>query len=81
MSAFPTFPRGKPITNEEARTAVETELFAMKLTKPMTPADILAVESDLTQRRDLGVVPAIKNAVKNIREYPAEDGSFSRSAF
>jgi hypothetical protein len=39
MSAFPTFPRGKPITNEEARAAVETELFAMKLTKPMTPAE------------------------------------------
>ena len=27
------------ITNEEARAAVETELFAMKLTKPMTPAE------------------------------------------
>ena len=40
MSAFPTSPRGKPITNEEAtRAAVETELFAMKLTKPMTPAE------------------------------------------
>ena len=39
MSAFPTFPRGQPITNEEARAAVETELFAMKLTKPMTPAE------------------------------------------
>jgi hypothetical protein len=26
-------------------------------------------------------VPAIKIAVKNIGEYPAEDGSFSRSAF
>jgi hypothetical protein len=32
-------PRGQPITNEEARAAVETELFAMKLTKPMTPAE------------------------------------------
>src|SRR6476661_10594719 len=39
MSAFPTFPRGQPITNEEARAAVETELFAMKLTKPMTTAE------------------------------------------
>ena len=39
MSAFPTSARGKPITNEEARAAVETELFAMKLTKPMTPAE------------------------------------------
>ena len=39
MSAFPTFPRGKPITNEEARAAVETELFAMKLAKPMTPVE------------------------------------------
>ena len=39
MSAFPTFPRGQPITNEEARAAVETELFAMELTKPMTPAE------------------------------------------
>src|SRR6476660_8366110 len=39
MSAFPTFPRGKPITNEEARAVVETELFAMELTKPMTPAE------------------------------------------
>ena len=32
-------PPGQPITNEEARAAVETELFAMKLTKPMTPAE------------------------------------------
>ena len=39
MSAFPTSPRGKPITNEEARAAVETEFFAMKLAKPMTPAE------------------------------------------
>ena len=38
MSTFPISSRGKPITNEEARAAVETELFAMKLTRPMTPA-------------------------------------------
>jgi hypothetical protein len=39
MSGFPISPRGKPITNEAARAAVETELFAMKLTRPMTPAE------------------------------------------
>jgi hypothetical protein len=39
MSAFPISPAGKPITNEEARVAVETVLFAMGLTRPMTPAE------------------------------------------
>ena len=39
MSAFPISPGGKPITNEEARTAVETALFEMGLTRPMTLAE------------------------------------------
>ncbi len=39
MSAFPISPGGKPITNEEARAAVETALFAMGLTRPMTTAE------------------------------------------
>ena len=39
MSAFTTKRGGTQITTEEARAAVETELFAMKLTKPMTPAE------------------------------------------
>jgi hypothetical protein len=39
MSAFTTKRGGAPITKEEARAAVETELFALKLTRPMTPAE------------------------------------------
>ena len=39
MSAFPISPGGKPITNEEARAAVETALFEMGLTRPMTLAE------------------------------------------
>ena len=39
MAAFRTSPAGRMITKEEARAAVETELFALKLTKPMTSAE------------------------------------------
>jgi hypothetical protein len=39
MSAFTTKRGGTPITTEEARAAVETELFALKLTRSMTAAE------------------------------------------
>jgi hypothetical protein len=39
MSAFTTKRGGAPITNEEARAVIETELFALKLTRPMTSAE------------------------------------------
>jgi hypothetical protein len=39
MSVFPISPGAKPITNEEARAAVETALFEMGLTRLMTVAE------------------------------------------
>jgi hypothetical protein len=39
MSAFTTKRGGTQITTEEARAAVETELFALKLTRSMTSAE------------------------------------------
>jgi hypothetical protein len=39
MSTFTTKRGGAPITNEEARVVIETELFALKLTRPMTSAE------------------------------------------
>jgi hypothetical protein len=39
MSTFTRKRSRTPITEEEARAAVETELFALKLTRPMTSAE------------------------------------------